>query len=644
MSEREPNFEQEFERTQPEREINRMDALHPTEGLPEYVGFVRELREDLRGFVESEGWPEYPETIESVDDLFAVGRAVVAEYWKRSAGPKLAERCKGWAKQVKGKTGRAAREFLLNPDKLEEGLRIQQIGVLETIRKAQPEAWRALVMVSSERQLAVLALVRHWVKKDDKEPRDQEKQDKTRLSNVQIEKMGVGRDELELLVDAAGILGKYIDHAYVKQIEITDLPGGMERTPLDIEYEKETKGEEEERGGAEYLYDYYKESAVITKTYSEVFPFEWPKIVSRLQALSKRVGRLLSGGKLPNSYQGLPAYLEQVATMYGSEIVDPKTLEDSWQDLYDRGAELAEKGCPLMLIAQGDASVAGEADKVDVELRFGLQTRESRRAVGSFEKLCKIARALNKQYRDSLEELPPTQKIVLNIQPLAFGPNLIWMSQAETSETKVVAHMNPVVDAAVMKELPLLEKLKMAGESDGEWYRAAALLETVLHELGHTVMPTEDDRVDKRIGSHEALDELKADTIGMLLMARGMVLHPSLRKIAERQLIAKIGTIANYLTGKSSVAHSAGEPYYLAGAAQLVALLESGALAESEGRYVVTDARAGIEALAELGDSVLQRFYVDKASTPKKVAKYFAELRKLKEDPRLKRFVEVLRD
>ena len=83
MSEREINFGQEFERTQSEREVNRMDVLHPTENLPEYVKFTRELREDLRGFVEAEGWPECPENVGSVEDLFAVGRAVVTEYWKK---------------------------------------------------------------------------------------------------------------------------------------------------------------------------------------------------------------------------------------------------------------------------------------------------------------------------------------------------------------------------------------------------------------------------------------------------------------------------------------------------------------------------------------------------------------------------------
>jgi hypothetical protein len=108
-------------------------------------------------------------------------------------------------------------------------------------------------------------------------------------------------------------------------------------------------------------------------------------------------------------------------------------------------------------------------------------------------------------------------------------------------------------------------------------------------------------------------------------------------------LLAKIATIASFLTDKSSKVNSDGESYYLAGAIELVTLLESGALVESEGRYVIKDAEKGVRALADLGGYVLQRFYVDKTSTPKRVAEYFKELRKLKKDPRVERFIAALR-
>ncbi|MFA5270187.1 MAG: hypothetical protein WC400_01060 [Patescibacteria group bacterium] len=636
MSERRDlNFGREFERTEPERAANRMDVLHPTENLPEYVKFARELREDLRGFVEAEGWPECPEDMGSVEDLFTIGRAVVAEYWKKSAGKKLAKKCRGWAKKIDAddSEGKAAQVLLSDPAKLEQTLRIQQFGALEVIRKDQPEAWRTLVTVSSERQLAILALVRHWAKEQ--------------LTDGQIKKMGVGRDELELLLDAAGILGKYIDHAYVKQIEIADIPGGQERTPLDIRHKQKTG--EDALGGAEYLYDYRivpegKVNSVIqVKTYSEVFPFEWPKIVARMGALADRVEKLLEQDKLPVSYQGLPGYLRHMAELYGSDVQVAEGLDDLWEELYEEGSKLAGRGCPLMLIAQGNTG-SGEADKVDVEIRFGIQTQETKEAQRQFGKFGKIARSISRQYADSLDELPSAQKLVLNIQPLAFGPNLYWMTRGETIETKVVSHTNPVIDMALMKELPLLEKIKLIGDADGEWYKMAALTETVLHEFGHTVMPTEDDQIGKRIGDNDALDELKADAVGMLLLARAMAESPTLHKIAERQLVAKLGTIATYLTDKSSTANSDGEPYYLAGVAQLAALLDSGALIENDGRYVITNAVAGIEALAALGEDVLQRFYVDTTSTPDRAAEYFKSLRRLKQDPRVRHFVAKLQN
>jgi len=635
MGERRENFGQEFERTQPEREINRMDVLHPQENLPESIKFARELREDLKGFIEAEGWPECPKDLTSVEDLFMVGQAVVTEYWKRSAGGKLAKRCAQWAEHMRTDDSehRTARELLLDPGRLEDKLGINQLGVLETIREIQPEAWRTLATVASERQLAILALVRHWAK--------------TEFTDEQIERMGFGRDELGLLLDAAGILGKYIDHAYVKQLEIADLPGGMERTPLDIRHQRKTG--EEEQSGAEYLYDYWltpagrRRATMIVKTYSEVFPFEWPKIVDRLQVLAGRAQGLLSEGRLPESYEGLPGYLEHIAKMYGSEVMDPQELEDTWEELYRAGTKLAKKGCPLMLIAQG-ATGSGEADKVDVELRFGLQTPETKATQKSFRRFGDLVYQLNKQYADSLEEKWPRPSIVINVQTLAFGPNVYWMTAGEAEETQILSHTNVVIDGVLNKELPLLRRLRLIEEGELGQYKHAAVMETVLHELGHTVLPTEDDAIEKRVGENgDALDELKADAMTMWLLAKETERDPLLRKIWERQLLAKIASIATYLTEKSSKVNSDGEPYYLAGAAELTALLDSGALTESEGRYVISDAAKGVRALAELGDSVLQRFYVDQTSTPEAVAEYFKGLRKLKQDPRLKRFVAALR-
>ncbi|OGB74338.1 hypothetical protein A2V68_01120 [candidate division Kazan bacterium RBG_13_50_9] len=636
MSEhRDLSFGQEFERTEAEREINRMDILHPTENLPEYVKFARELRADLRGFIEAEGWPECPEDIKSVDNLFSIGRAVVAEYWKQSAGIKLAAKCEHWAGQITDKDAesRASRELLLDPAKLEEGLHIQQVGVLETIRGTQPEAWRTLAMVASERQLAVLALVRHWAKIE--------------LTDERVARLGFGRAELELLLDAAGILGKYIDHAYVKQLEIADLPGGMKRTPLDIRHQRKTG--EEELSGAEYLYDYrivpegQRRSVMIIKTYSEIFPFEWSRIVDRLRALAERARRLLFEGRLPQSYDSLPEYLEHMAKMYGSDVMNPQELEDAWEELYKAGTKLAEKGCPLMLIAQG-ATGSGEADKVDIELRLGLQTPETKAAQKLFRQFGILAHRLNQQYADSLDEEQDQPSIVLNIQPLAFGPNVYWMTRGEAEETQILSHTNAVADVALNKELPLLRRLQLVGEGDSEWYKQAAVMETVLHELGHAILPADDDAVEKRVGKYrDTLDEFKAETMGMWLLARASETNRRIDKIGRHQLLAKMGTVAAYLTEKSSQDNSDGEPYYLAGAAQLVALLESGALVESDGRYVIANTARGIQVLAELGDSVLQRFYVDRLSTPEAVAEYLKGLRKLKQDPRLKRFATALR-
>ena len=245
------------------------------------------------------------------------------------------------------------RKILADPSILEGNVQQQQLGMLESLRGVAPDAWRTLVLAASERQLAAVVLLRKWLPD---------------LTDQQFGKMGISRDELGLFLDASGWLGKYFDQAHVKQIELADAPGGSVKSPLG------------DRTGAEYLYDVKPNpdsDQVALKSYGDVFAYEWPKIVKRLEALAAKTETMLADEKLPASYRALPGYVRQIAHVYDSESVSPKNLEQLWRDLYAQGNALAVEGCPLMFIPQGCSTVAGEANKVDIEMRLGFQTKET---------------------------------------------------------------------------------------------------------------------------------------------------------------------------------------------------------------------------------------------------------------------------
>jgi hypothetical protein len=126
--------------------------------VPEYVVSSREVRMLLQEAAkdpENKGWDVMPENIQGVEDIFNQAKDLVTRQWNKKVHEYVAQKCQGWVEQLKGNEEFVTEAKLLSdPNKLEEKLRIRQFGVLETLRTALPEAWRELVLISSERQMA----------------------------------------------------------------------------------------------------------------------------------------------------------------------------------------------------------------------------------------------------------------------------------------------------------------------------------------------------------------------------------------------------------------------------------------------------------------------------------------------------------
>lgn len=633
MSEKSPRFGENFS-------IDKTNRLAPQpsekneipEYAAEYIASSKEVRAMLKEAAEdpeNEGWDVMPENIQGMEDIFDRARELVTEKWNEKVHEYLAEKCRGWAKQLQGNEKLTEQADLLNdPAKLEEKLRIRQFGVLEDIRGALPEAWRELVLISSERQMAEIEVVRKWVKGLPKD-REGEIAEACEVKSV---------EELKIFIDTMGILGKYINQAYVKQIELADASGGKVKTKL---------AEQSESEGAKYLYDpEVEEGKVDIKPYAEVFPFEWKRIAKDMEHLAARIEKALDDEKLEKEkYKNLPAYLRKFSATYNSKTLNPDALYEEWQSLMRDMKDLALKdGCPIMLVPQGDTSVAGKATKVDAEIRFGFITKESRELVKTVQPFHEVAQELVTAQDSFLEKPRIVPPVIANIQPLASGPNMFWTTRGERGDEKIVSHNNAVIDVAVTGAYPALQRAFEA-IPDEETFKQATVLDNVLHELGHNLAPNTDKKVKERIGTlsgksseSKIAEELKADTGNMKILLE-TIRRGKTEVDPRKQLWAKLGDVCDYLKNKSSEPGTAGESYHFGGVAIMARLLEKGIVVEQEGKFTITDPIKGVEALAEINDELMDLYLKGK---PEDLKSYVAIIREKKNDPRVQQFIKVL--
>ncbi len=607
---------------------NRLDVLHSHPDVPDYILSAREIRGILSNVTKQEGWPKLPDNFTSVENIFEQAKNTVTQEWQSRIQPIIAKKCVEWAAQLRKKSGDANLLALLeNPDQLEQKIRIHQFGVLENLRTILPKAWRELVLISSERQLASIALIRHWLQEF-----------KTNHTAENLQKLGVESvEEVEILIEVGATLGKFIDQAYVKQIELSDAPNGKTATSFS----------QSGTLGVEYLYEMsapvaHGEKKVVIKSYSEVFPFEWEKIALQLKKLADKTDNLLGTGKLDKKYTGLPDYMRRMAEVYTSTTLEPTKLYEEWQSLMRQMSELAKNGCPIMLIPQASAAIAAEANKVDVELRVGFRTRESIELEKTLEQFRAIAQTLLNEQRPYLDKDQTIPPVLVNFQPFAFGPNVYWMTQGEQGREKIVIHTNAIIDVATSAAHPLLQQMFVDAPSEQD-FKSAYILSTSLHEIGHSIAPNEDLSIRDRVGeSNESavLEELKADTYDLKLIweysQKGLQPPIDLKK----QFMTKMADICNYLKNRSSEIGSSGERYFYDGIAFLTQLFEKGILVKEGATYRVVDHLAGIQAISELADEVTQKYL---KGTPQEVGEYVEQIRSKTQWQPVADFLEQLR-
>ena len=610
MAEREPRFGENLN-IDP---TNRLDTLKDQE-LPDYLLLGRQARERLTESLETEGWPEIPADLSSVSDLFEAGQETVNDRWGKNVSGLVSSQLDQWNNDLPDtEETKELKEMLSDKESIFEGFKIQEFDVLESLRQHLPEAWRGLIVLSSERQLAVVELLRHW---------------QGEISDRTLNEMGLGREELALILDLAGKVGKYVDQAYVKQLELADAPGGSVKSPLGDQL------------GASRLYDVPNAagSGLDIKTYGQVFPFEWSKLTGHLNTTADQVDQQVSDHTLPPSYAGLPDYLRQMAEAYGSDQTDPDAVLEQWRELNRSLRQLVESGCPLVVLPQRIRSTA--ANKVSCEIRLAFITDEHRQLSLELSAARERATKINEGYRDVLADKPDIPPVVATFEPFAFGPNLYCNISAQQSEEIHFVHTNVVKELAISDELPALEKMfgVTVGPHDLDQYVHDAVLITANHETAHSLLFKLDPSVNQRTGTSRPsfiLEELKAESSGLKLGNEAD--QPN--EAYDKRLKPLLGTLCSYLTG-SSQPGTFGERYYRTATVLLNRLFDAGAIMEDNDRYRIADARRGIEDITELSNEIID-LYADPRTTPDHVDRYVEKLLTRADNPQIAEFIEKL--
>lgn len=610
---------------------NRMDVLKTdnSKEIPSYISFGWEIRNELKNKIEKDGWPNLPETkdIASAEDIFEIAKNEVNKTWGEFAQGLIQNKAGDWLKEIDNEDPElsSAISILKNPEELAASLRLNQLSSIEALRQANPEAWRSLNIASAERQMASIAILEHWLKDENNEDG---------LSAI-TSKIGLNKEELKLFVDLAGILGKYVDQAFIKQMELADLPGGSEETKL------------VNKQGAESIYDLYKlgSDEVEVKTYKEMFPFEWEKISKRLQSLAERTKKETEEKILPPSYSKFGDFLSKMSEVYGSDNIELKKLDKDWKNLYKIEADLNKTDCPIMLLPQGSASVTGEAGKVDIEMRLGLRTEETKRREKEFVVFKNIAQDFIDESRGSFEKESTVPEITFNYQPWAFGPNLNSVTVGESEKSQILVHANADREIVKQRELPVFKKIFSKEEPNLDEYLKAVINENTLHEIGHSVLDSEDKNIHKRIGGSfesSVLDELKAETIGLKILQiseeRG-TLPPEIN--LRNQLLAKIGSSLNYLKNNSSQKGEDGEEYFICGATIIGRLLGKGLIKQNDDGYELGETKDCLKEIVLISDQI-RPLYTSEDSRPSNVKFFINDLREKAKNPELQAFIRNL--
>lgn len=459
---------------------------------------------------------------------------------------------------------------------------------LEMLRLCgENELWRDIVLAISEREMASISLAKIWIEK---------------LTDEQIEKLSLSKNEINLFLDLSLEVQEVIDHAYIKQLELADAPDGKQIGPHAKEF------------GYEYLYDE-------KIPYIDIFPDEFTRLVNTLESFSKRVANQVSSGELAPQYLDLSSYLKKLAESFGSRESDHLKVLGVWKDISIQYVNLAISGCPIILTPWG---FPADGNHVGIELMVTINLGESSPWYKVSQEYLAIAGEFMKNYDPNFVPIPFIHQYVFTRN----GLNIPWSGTACASDNYIVFYDNENDNFGAALYHSYFSEFMDSTTSEERFSRVRGI-NTVAHETGHLCRMLDEDLYKKMgIGvSVNKIDEAKADTMANLFflikLKSNSFIDFTPEEFIEQYIVDYIDELRN---SKGYEEEDMGIIWYSFSAKVcLIKLFESDSIIWSGDKIKIVDGRRGVEALAEVGQEIFN-LYGSAEFNDEEVSRYVSAL------------------
>lgn len=319
-------------------------------------------------------------------------------------------------------------------------------------------------------------------------------------------------------------------------------------------------------------------------TIASLFPHETNYLSTKFNSMATDNQKWIDkpGGKI------FKQYLEEQAKLFSE--TDPKLAKDCQEKIEQLYAELLIEGFPILITPAGGYR---KPPYYDPEIKISIATADTKEQEQSLENTRDVM-------ADCLDEIKVSQytekiksiliKIVVSVG--ANGANLIHNSVAEMDITYILLYLNDQI-RRFDKEFPTFvnsitnadqEFANMTESNRVKLMEKMSRVNTVLHELGHGIYPTESKEA-KKIGEIQELniDEIKAESLYRALVP-SIIGKEGLEGNKNQWAIAMIASPIQSLKNGTD-----GDPYYYANIFSLNELFKQGVVAFVDNRLTIND-------------------------------------------------------
>ena len=463
---------------------------------------------DLRLLAE-EAWQESREILRTGDGL-PVG------VWQERVRQVLYKKVDDW----KGKYGLTDRQAeLIQPEALYNNVRDGRLWKLEAWRKKYPEIPYFMYCLRSAWQENYFSMVGSGDK----------------LTNEEMVMSLISQN-----------VGKYLDRVYLSQMVLADSPFGSEA--LSHVYKSDSQG-------WQYLYEVKEEGKTVVYSYQEMFGEDFNRVISGLREVASQLTGIKDG-------ELVALFMNKLADLWSNNTHDPDELDKLWDEVLMMDARLGW----LEIEVGNSATVAGDANKQDVELLIGIRDKGAE----TRERVCGLYLEKAKRWRTFVGESNEIKySFGVNRLIAAFGVGSFGWTQA-MGGVRMKEYYN-VAEQLVGQKISILRKV-MSIDGDMERSLGEAILGNLeRHEVGHSIGDffLKRKQLPARATWANILDEIKSQMVGYLLAVADEKKAGVLAELAENSYV---------LVEEPSSDGSSTEPYNLMARYVWAGLIDAGAL------------------------------------------------------------------